>query len=51
MESWLFLGVILIIALIAKNQSLMIATLAILVLKLIPHSDKFLSILNKQGIN
>ena len=36
MESWLFLGVILIIALIAKNQSLMIATLAILVLKLIP---------------
>jgi uncharacterized membrane protein (DUF441 family) len=51
MESWLFLGVILLIALIAKNQSLMIATLAILVLKLIPHSDKFLSILNKQGIN
>jgi uncharacterized membrane protein (DUF441 family) len=51
MESWLFLGVILLIAVVAKNQSLVIATLAILVLKGIPHSEKFLSILNKQGIN
>lgn len=51
MESWLFLGVILLIAFIAKNQSLLIATAAILILKLIPHSDKFLSLLNKQGIN
>lgn len=51
MESWLFLGVILLIAVVAKNQSLVVATLAILVLKGIPHSEKFLSILNKQGIN
>ncbi|MBM7710798.1 DUF441 domain-containing protein [Enterococcus xiangfangensis] len=51
MESWLFLGIILLIALLAKNQSLLIATAAILLLKLIPYSDKFLSILNKQGIN
>ncbi|MDT2758573.1 DUF441 domain-containing protein [Enterococcus xiangfangensis] len=51
MESWLFLGIILLIALLAKNQSLLIATAAILLVKLIPYSDKFLSILNKQGIN
>ncbi|MGX7205065.1 DUF441 domain-containing protein [Enterococcus pingfangensis] len=51
MESWLFLGIILLIALLAKNQSLLIATAAILLLKLIPYSDKFLSVLNKQGIN
>lgn len=51
MESWLFLGIILLIAFIAKNQSLLIATLAVLALKLIPQSDKFLALLNKQGIN
>ncbi|MDT2595460.1 DUF441 domain-containing protein [Enterococcus dongliensis] len=51
MESWLFLGVILLIAFLAKNQSLLIATIAILILKLIPASDRLLSVLNKQGIN
>lgn len=51
MESWLFLGIILLIALIAKNQSLVIATMAILILKLIPQSNNFLNLLNKQGIN
>ncbi|WP_159723200.1 DUF441 domain-containing protein [Enterococcus sp. CSURQ0835] len=51
MESWLFLGVIFLIALLAKNQSLLIATLAVLVLKVLPHSDKILTLLNQKGIN
>lgn len=51
MESWLFLGVIFLIALLAKNQSLLIATLAVLVLKALPHSDKILTLLNQKGIN
>lgn len=51
MESWIFLGMIFLVALIAKNQSLLIATAAILVLKAIPHSEKFLTILNQKGIN
>ena len=51
MESWIFLGVILLIAFIAKNQSLLIATIAVLFLKLLPHSDKILTTLNQRGIN
>ena len=51
MESWLFLGIILLVALLAKNQSLLIATLAVLVLKLLPQSDKILTTLNQKGIN
>ncbi len=51
MESWLFLGIILLIAFLAKNQSLLIATLAVLALKLLPQSDKILTILNQKGIN
>lgn len=51
MESWLFLGVILLIALLAKNQSLVIATVAVLLLKFLPHSDKILTTLNQKGIN
>ncbi|MFC4770890.1 DUF441 domain-containing protein [Enterococcus hermanniensis] len=51
MESWIFLGVILLIAFVAKNQSLLIATLAVLFLKLLPHSDKILTTLNQRGIN
>ncbi|WP_427813719.1 DUF441 domain-containing protein [Enterococcus sp. 22-H-5-01] len=51
MESWIFLGVILLIAFIAKNQSLLIATIAVLLLKLLPHSDKILTTLNQRGIN
>lgn len=51
MESWLFLGIILLVALLAKNQSLLIATLAVLALKLLPQSDKILTTLNQKGIN
>lgn len=51
MESWLFLGIILLVAFLAKNQSLLIATLAVLALKLLPQSDKILTTLNQKGIN
>ncbi|GCF92945.1 UPF0756 membrane protein [Enterococcus florum] len=51
MESWLFLGIIFLVALAAKNQSLLIATAAVLFLKLLPHSDKILTTLNQKGIN
>lgn len=51
MESWLFLGFILVVALVAKNQSLMIAVMAVLFLKILPQSDKILTTLNQKGIN
>ena len=50
-ESWLFLGVILGIALIAKNQSLIIATVVVLILKLIPQTDKWMTLIQSKGIN
>ncbi len=49
-ESWLFLGVILGIALIAKNQSLIIATVVVLILKLIPQTDKWMTLSNQKGL-
>ncbi|KAF0427019.1 DUF441 domain-containing protein [Pediococcus acidilactici] len=51
MESWLFLAGILLVSWLGKNQSLMIATIAVLLFKLIPNSDKLFSIIDKQGIN
>lgn len=51
MESWLFLVGIFIVALLGKNQSLIIASIVVLFLKLIPYSDKIFPLLNKQGIN
>lgn len=51
MESWLFLLGILIIALMGKNQSLIIATVVVLVIKIIPASSKFFELIGKQGIN
>lgn len=41
MESWLFLGIILLVAILAKNQSLMIAAAFVLIMKLIPASRSF----------
>lgn len=51
MESWLFLGLIVAIAFFAKNQSLLIAVLAVCLLKILPYSDKILTTLNQKGIN
>ena len=51
MESWLFLGIILLVAILAKNQSLMIAAAFVLIMKLIPASRSFFFLLQGKGIN
>ncbi|KHO12219.1 DUF441 domain-containing protein [Latilactobacillus curvatus] len=51
MESWLFLVAILIVALLAKNQSLIIATAVVLILKVFPISNKVLPVIQAKGIN
>ncbi|MGQ4225408.1 DUF441 domain-containing protein [Enterococcus mundtii] len=51
MESWLFLGLIMMVAVLAKNQSLMLATGFILLVKFIPASKDFLTWLQGKGIN
>ncbi len=49
MESWLFLGTILVIAVIAKNKALMIGVAAVMVLKLIPMLQPWLLKLGSSG--
>ena len=51
MESWLFLLVILAVALFGKNTSLMIAVFCVLILKFLPFSTKWLPIIQSKGIN
>ena len=51
MESWLFLGIILLVAILAKNQSLMLAAAFVLIMKLIPTSRSFFPWLQGKGIN
>jgi len=51
MESWLFLAGILVIALLAKNQSLIIGVAAVMVLKAIPPLHPWLETLGSSGIN
>ncbi|MFV0561232.1 MAG: DUF441 domain-containing protein [Enterococcus sp.] len=51
MESWLFLGLFLLVALIAKNQSLIIATGVVMFLKLLPLSKDLFPWLYAKGIN
>lgn len=51
MESWLFLGLIMLVALLAKNQSLIIATGFVLLFKLLPSSKLILTWLQGKGIN
>lgn len=51
MESWLFLGIILVVALLARNRSLTIAVAIVLVLKLLPRSQQLLALVGGQGIN
>lgn len=50
-ESWLFLGIILLVAVLGKNQSLIIAAAVVLILKLFPFSNKLFPIINAKGIN
>ncbi|MGX7058458.1 DUF441 domain-containing protein [Vagococcus humatus] len=51
MESWLFLLLILGIAALAKNKSLLIATAFILIMKALPISGKVFDYLSAKGIN
>ncbi len=50
-ESWLFLGLILAIALLGRNKSLIIATAVVLAIKLLPQADKWLKFVGDRGIN
>lgn len=51
MESWLFLALILLVAVLGKNMSLIIATIVVLILKLLPFATKWLPIIELRGIN
>lgn len=51
MESWLFLGLILLVAILGKNMSLIIATAVVMVLKLLPFTTKWLPVIQAKGIN
>jgi uncharacterized membrane protein (DUF441 family) len=51
LESWLFLLLVLGVALFGKNTSLIIATLAVMVLKLLPLTAKWLPTIQAKGIN
>jgi uncharacterized membrane protein (DUF441 family) len=50
-EPFLFLGLLLVIALIAKNQSLIIAVAVLFVLKLLGFDSKIFSYIQGKGIN
>ena len=51
MESWLFLALVLVVALVGKNMSLIIATGVVMALKLIPFASKWLPVIQAKGIN
>ena len=51
MESWLFLGLILLVAIFGKNMSLIIATGIVMFLKLIPYTQKWFPVIEAKGIN
>lgn len=51
MGSWLFLLIILMIAFLAKNQSLLFATAFVLLLKLVPFSKDLFTWIHARGIN
>lgn len=51
MESWLFLALILVVALVGKNMSLIIATGVVMLFKLLPFTSKWLPTIQAKGIN
>lgn len=51
METWLFLALVLIIAMFGKNSSLVIATLVVMLIKALPFTQKWLPIIQSKGIN
>lgn len=51
METWLFLVLVLIIAIVGKNSSLVIATLVVMLIKALPFTQKWLPVIQSKGIN
>lgn len=51
MESWLFLALVLAVAVIGKNMSLIIATGVVMLFKLLPFTSKWLPTIQAKGIN
>lgn len=51
MESWLFLFLVLAVAIFGKNSSLIFATIVVMLLKLIPFANKFMETVHSRGIN
>lgn len=51
METWLFLALVLVIALVGKNTSLIIASIAVMILKALPITQKWLPLIQSKGIN
>lgn len=51
LESWLFVGVIALIAFLGKNQSLLIAAGVVLIIKIIPQNEKIFQLVQAKGIN
>lgn len=51
METWLFLALVLVIALVGKNTSLIIASIVVMILKALPITQKWLPLIQSKGIN
>lgn len=51
MQTWLFLALIMLIAYLGKNMSLMIATGFVMLVKLLPFADKLFDFIHAKGIN
>ena len=51
MESWLFLALILAVAIFGKNNSLIFATVVVMLLKLLPFAQKWMETIHSKGIN
>lgn len=51
MESWIFLGIILLVAVVAKNSSLALAVLVVLALKVFPLTQRWLPVIQSRGID
>ena len=50
MESWLFLVLILAVAIFGKNNSLIFATVVVMLLKLLPFAQKWMEMIHSKGI-
>lgn len=51
MDSWLFLGLILIISFISKNNDLIIASLIVMIIKIFPFTNKLFNMIENNGLN